>query len=192
MRRQGENRNPRRPRSAGPRPIARTRTKIGRARLKNSDSPNTPVLRMLCAGLNYVHRHLHRDCHPVQKRRGGRNRPQPRDSTANQGRRGRHCTRRHHRRIADRGLRGAYQHHRAVGEVRAGQGQSARRHRRQCDERSDLSDAPRRRGRCGRFAPGRTVLQQTVAGGTVPAFPRHRARDETAHRALQHSRPLWC
>ena len=46
-----------------------------------------------------------------------------------------------------------------------------------CDERSDLSDAARRGRRRGRFAPGRAVLQQAVAGGLVPAFPRHRARD---------------
>ena len=80
-------------------------------------------------------------------------------------------------------------HHRTLAvKFAARQNQSARRHRRELDERGDLSDATGRGCRRGRFAPGRAVLQQAVAGRVVPAFPRHRARDETAHRALQHSR----
>ena len=48
----------------------------------------------------------------------------------------------------------------------------------------------RRKSRRGRFVAGRAVLQQADAGRFVPAFPRHRAQHEAAHRALQHSRPL--
>jgi len=64
------------------------------------------------------------------------------------------------------------------------------RHRRELDQRGDLPDATGRGCWRGRFAPGRAVLQQAVAGRVVPAFLRHRARDETAHRALQHPGPL--
>ena len=48
----------------------------------------------------------------------------------------------------------------------------------------------RRKGRRGRLAAGRAVLQQADAGRLVPALPRDRAHDATAHRALQHSGPL--
>ena len=71
-----------------------------------------------------------------------------------------------------------------------GQGQSARRHRREFDQRGGLSDARGRENRRGRLVAGRAVLQQADAGRFVPAFPRNRAHDQTAHRALQHSGAL--
>jgi len=71
-----------------------------------------------------------------------------------------------------------------------GKSQSHRRHGRQLDQGSHLPHAGGRKGWRGRLASGRAVLQQADAGGSVPTFPRHRARDETAHDPLQHPGPL--
>ena len=65
--------------------------------------------------------------------------------------------------------------HRAGREIRGGQSQGARRHRRQLHQRSHLPDEGSREGRGGRLAAGGALLQQADAGRTVSAFPRHRA-----------------